>query len=285
LLLPSTERSHQRKKGLLQQGGVNVFPTFHWLIWYHMQLTSDTDHYRDVVRSIAACGSPNQLELCDSNGWTALTLACDLGDAEVVRLLVGRGDLCLGQSGNGTGTGTGTGAVSGAVGKNKTTPLERAIRCNSYACVSALISGGAAITPEALHLAIERFGVVKLMDPPPPANPDEEAFLRERQRAMFPSRSLQLDSLQQLLLQERERERKAHAEESEYNSIEIVRHLAESGSGSDILTALNSAGRTALEEAVHLAKPEVAAILQKAHEANTAATEDAILALMGLAFK
>ena len=256
LQVPLKERAYARGMGLVQKDATKVFPTFHWLLYYHIKATSDEGKYRDVVRLIAACGRSRDLDMCDNNGWTALTLACDLGDAEVVRLLVGRGDLSL--------------DIQGMSGTHPTTPLERAIRCNSCACVQALIAGGAVVTAESLHLAIKRVGRERLLDKPPPAHPEEEALLRQRQRGIYPHRMCILDKLQQT------------AGDLHNGGIDIVRGLAQAGY--DVLNKVNASNRTAIEEARYQERLDVVAILQEAEEAHTAAADDAVAALMGLAF-
>ena len=258
------------------------WPTFHWLACYGL---SPQEDYGDVVSLMAAAGSRSCLEKTDNNGWTALHLACDMGDHHLVRLLVGRGDLRLD-------------VLSRAARPRDrpSTALEHAVVWGSPECLKALLAGGAAIPPGILDVAVKRAGNGRLMDSMdrnsgrgrhvgatvPSAS---ELRLWEQQRVLFPRSKYVLDKMgeQQSYWYDfaTTGDDKPHAAGTNRHltaglCVEIVRIVlsaADQPAALALMRENNSDNRTACEEAHLIGTTTVVDALEEAETAALAAAE------------
>ena len=184
-------------------------PTFHWLAYYD----PNKNHYADIVYLMAANGARSSLERTDNNGWTALHLACDLGHDQLVRLLVGRGDLNL-DSLSGIAQKTDMLRINPSIKLKPSTALEHAIIWGSAACVAALLAGGVIATSQTMDLAIKRAGNGKKVDLLTPISKDvEEENLRTIQFSLCAKNFEVLEKMQELHRFQQKFNREAYSED------------------------------------------------------------------------
>jgi len=283
LELPQASAAANQKNSrrtLMQPNVVSrAWPTFHWLACYGLSPQQDNS---DVVRRMAATGSRSCLEKTDNNGWTALHLACDMGDHRLVRLLVGRGDLRLDYAPRST-----------RPNDRPCAALERAAIWGSPECVKALLAGGAAIPPAVLDAAVKRAGNGRLADSNAKsqlANAENtnthDLRIWEQQRQLFPRSMHLLDCMREQqgyqwsFTPPSEGKTSAagmHRQATAGLCAEIIRIVLSAASRHAALALLqqrNSDNRTALEEAQLIGTAQVVEALQAA-EADACAEEGA----------
>jgi ankyrin repeat protein len=152
--LPSHERAETTLKNrngmaLWSKKEIKTWPTLHWLMNY---AGGNREADRDLVMLLASHSAKEVIEATDGSGWTALHLACDLGDVELVSALLSNG------------------ANVNALTKNSHTPLTRSIYWGSVACIRLLLAYGANASAceqdgnTLLHRAVCKAGVGQRME-------------------------------------------------------------------------------------------------------------------------